>query len=169
MHWTAEAVAHLKHQWAIGTSCGIIAKQLETTRSAVCGKLHRLGEPLRRLPGRREYGGKRRNTPGMPRVSLAGPSVIVMPVGRPPIEIPIEFHHDNGRRNVDILNIQPHGCRYATTLDTPFRFCNVPAIPGRSWCEEHVGIVYDWSKTATVRANAAAKRQWGKSSLRDAT
>jgi GcrA cell cycle regulator len=43
MGWDAKDVALLKELWATGHSAGQIARRLECSRNAVCGRLTRLG------------------------------------------------------------------------------------------------------------------------------
>jgi len=48
--WTDERIQELKKLWAEGHSCSKIGKKMENTRSAIIGKVHRLGLPGRTQP-----------------------------------------------------------------------------------------------------------------------
>lgn len=43
MIWSDERVAHLLHLWGNGVSMTAISETMNTSRSSVAGKLHRLG------------------------------------------------------------------------------------------------------------------------------
>jgi hypothetical protein len=44
--WTEVEIETLKRDWLNGKSAGLIARCLRRSRSAICGKVHRLGLPL---------------------------------------------------------------------------------------------------------------------------
>ena len=54
MTWTPERITELKRLWATGASTAEIGRQLDVSKNAVVGKVHRLGLPGRPSPIRRE-------------------------------------------------------------------------------------------------------------------
>ena len=141
MEWTDERVDRLKQMHADGLSCSIIAHRLGgVTRSAVIGKIHRLGlangtMPRTRMaiPGNRLRGAQRKRA--APYVKRAAPHPFVgayQPT--PDLEIP-------PHERKTLLELEEHCCRWpygSGTPSDPYYFCGKVRVGGQSYCDFHV-------------------------------
>lgn len=151
--WTDVRVHNLIAYWERGLSASEIANKLGgVSRSAVIGKLHRLGKThkspeapqrVRDIVAAHGKRGKSNNPLGGRRSSKAGmakPAARVVPI-KPVLNssaciFPIQMSP------APILDLKPGQCRFAlnglsdaTTADT--LFCGGPVRPGSSYCEHH--------------------------------
>jgi GcrA cell cycle regulator len=117
--------------WKEGRPASYIAAELPVpglTRSAVMGRLHRLG--LARQPG---------GVPHRSRTYVRKPKppklAIVRPAGPPK---PVEPPRTDG---AFIYNLAPRGCRYAIgERDGQHTFCNHTQQDGSSYCSYHAEL-----------------------------
>lgn len=135
--WTADRLDRLKAAWINGDSASKIAKSLGggITRSAVCGKVHRLGlSETRQEPASPNRGAAqpRKTRPTPPRRSPpvpAGPIAVARPVVTALVT-------SSERRDVVRL-----GQSCAWPMGDPgtssFRFCAADVVPGRQYCGDH--------------------------------
>ena len=84
--WSDEEIADLKKRWIAGESASVIGRIFGRTRSAVIGKIHRLGMSgdSRQQPSLRKIGGEkpRRQTPTRATPTTPNPQVEVKPAPR---------------------------------------------------------------------------------------
>jgi GcrA cell cycle regulator len=149
MEWNDETIGRLRALWAEGHSTAEIGRRMGVSKNAVVGKAHRLnlasrpspirrdGEksPRRRLP-RRSHG------PTLPALSAA---LAPMPVVEPPpprvVERPqpalraVPAPRPGARVTPCCWPIGEPGTR-------SFHFCDVDAIAGKPYCEEHSALAY---------------------------
>ena len=138
--WTEIRVADLKRMWAEGSTAGKIAGELGgVSRSAVLGKIHRLGISetapkskraltagrARRRPGwrpvqwdtaqtREERLRRRREREALKRLTRPQPL--------PASPVSPDF------LNITFDQLEPELCRYPTTDGSPYLFCGLPIV-----------------------------------------
>lgn len=134
MDWSEERTATLKKLWLEGLSASQVARQLGgVSRSAVIGKVHRLGITVRETPVR-------------PRTTVRSPSRIA--VRRPTRETTAAPHvaprfertEEDLLPTSGILELGAHSCRWpiGNPEGDDFGFCGRPKLTARgSYCEQH--------------------------------
>lgn len=143
--WTEERVEKLKALRSAGYSAGIIANELGgVSRSAVLGKLHRLGLFGSHKAGKRHKGGPKPN----PRVEA-----LAMPV-RKMSAAPLPLPQEDAPKGplVSFADLEPHHCRaiYGHPKDGgEWGYCGCERVPGSSYCAEHMQRFYfTWAPKA---------------------
>jgi GcrA cell cycle regulator len=135
MDWSEERTATLKKLWLEGLSASQVARQLGgVSRSAVIGKVHRLGITVRETPVR-----SRTSTVRAPsRVSVRQrPSRDVTPPRASPR---FERTEEDLLPTSGILGLSAHSCRWPIghPENDDFGFCGRPKASARSsYCEQH--------------------------------
>jgi GcrA cell cycle regulator len=153
MEWNEEAIGKLRALWAEGLSTAEIGRRMGVSKNAVVGKAHRLNltsrpSPIRRdgekTPRRRQP--KRAQGSTLPALSAAS---VPMPVLEAPrlMERPVP-----AERVAPVLRAVPApraGARVTPCcwpIGEPgtrsFRFCDVDAIAGKPYCDEHSALAY---------------------------
>src|SRR5579871_2315802 len=136
MEWNEERIAALARLWKEGFSAAQVAQQLGgVSRSAVIGKIHRLGIAGRDAPSRPRgsvartatkratvQGGRRKTTPAAPRRAL-------LPVA--PFEV---------APTATLISLNEHGCRWpiGDPDDENFGFCGRRREGRGAYCEGHM-------------------------------
>lgn len=135
MDWSEERTATLKKLWLEGLSASQVARQLGgVSRSAVIGKVHRLGITVREVPVRQRV------------TSVRVPSRI--PARRPTRETTAAPHvaprlertEEDLLPTSGILELGSHSCRWpiGNPEGDDFGFCGRPKLTARgSYCEQH--------------------------------
>jgi GcrA cell cycle regulator len=137
MDWNAERIETLTRLWREGLSASQVARQMgELTRSAVIGKVHRLGIAGRDTPSRpRNAGGRPSNRA---RASAGGqprrPSHSRAPRGAPPPQVDFEVGPTS-----TLLTLTAHGCRWpiGDPDATGFGFCGRMKAGRGAYCAGH--------------------------------
>lgn len=149
--WTDVAVALTKRLWADGRSASYIADELfdgtrGPSRSAVIGKMHRLG-----LSGRKPTEPRK----SRPRIYAARPVKTKAP---PKLKLTVSPQMPwEGSLNIQLLDLKDHQCRYTFTDNPPFLFCGQPTKTlDSSWCEHCYRIVFERPRTNIVKARRVA-------------
>lgn len=154
--WTANRIEQLKDFWFKGRSAGEISTLFDeaVSRSAVIGKIHRLG--IQRRPGALHVNAKKSTKTrqaGMAKVIArefhtsvvwsrpAKPSlrdVTLEPVAEV-IDLPIPLHQ---RKTISTLT--PTCCRWPVgdPQAADFHFCGATKPPGLSYCQTHAQRAY---------------------------
>lgn len=135
--WTDARNATLTTLWARGDSASQIADEMGgITRSAVIGKVHRMG-----LPGRAERS-NRNQIRRRPRQANANIVRRIMARQRPdvgqlptPAEAPTPL-------NCTLVELAPNACHWPVNDGEPYRFCGHPAVNGFAYCGWHARIAY---------------------------
>ena len=138
--WPPAAVAILRQMWADGEAASSIAERLGRgmTRSAVLGKVHRLGlsESRTRIAGpkisaaerKRRYRAKKR---------AEAPKPVFAPRPTPaPVPEAIE------PRRLSFAELEPRDCRYPYGDGPEFSFCGLRRWENSSYCGYHARLVY---------------------------
>lgn len=141
--WTEARTAELRKLWGEGLSASQIAKQLGgTTRSAVIGKVHRLGLAYRASPGRRANRPTTRT-----RTHLAARRWIDKPLFQPVVEPSSEEERRiKAMKPIDpalgVLGLSALTCRYPVgdPKADDFAFCGRTSS-GR-YCTAHEKLCY---------------------------
>ena len=149
--WPETSVLFLKELLSKGLSYGRIAQELHTTRSAICGKVHRMGlantrpKTVERMPqGRpsRPAHAASFNAPGKPvdRTALASVAERIAQVSDPVlIDSP-------GKSFWELADSE---CRWplGALLEPAKLFCGLPAVVGRHpYCAQHQRMSYSRSR-----------------------
>lgn len=156
--WTSEAVEQLRALFAAGLPFAEIAARLGVSRGACIGKAERLG--LRRGEAAKHPRGPRKR-PGEPHprpTTTREPQRASPPRQEEPMPAPNFIAMPaRTRRWRPLVECGPGDCRYpadCTDLRQPAtRFCCAPVVAGKSWCKEHMAVV--WNR---VPAAAGARR-----------
>ena len=136
--WTEERVARLKTLWREGRSAGQIAAELQNgiSRSAVLGKVHRLGlsagRPRKAVP--RKAPGTGRPRPGG--AAWTGPTLRPAPPAgpRPAFDLP--------SGGLTILTVRRGQCRWPYgDAESGVTFCGRPVARG-AFCAGHAAVGY---------------------------
>jgi GcrA cell cycle regulator len=135
MDWSEERTATLKKLWLEGLSASQVARQLGgVSRSAVIGKVHRLGITVRETPVRQRV------------TSVRSPSRIQMrrptreTTAAPHVAPRFERTEEDLLPTSGILGLGSHSCRWPIghPENDDFGFCGRPKISARgSYCEQH--------------------------------
>lgn len=142
--WPEEKEQLLETLWAAGLSASQIAHRLAdgTSRSAVVGKVHRLG-----LPGRlcSRTHSARKTKKAKDTLYRTSPPITV-PVASPclPIlkalvdEMKQAIKEDEpSREGIPHEALTPAVCQWPINDGSPWRFCGDKKIPGSSYCRDH--------------------------------
>ncbi|WP_297508042.1 GcrA family cell cycle regulator [uncultured Caulobacter sp.] len=135
MDWSEERTATLKKLWLEGLSASQVARQLGgVSRSAVIGKVHRLGITVREVPVRQRTTGARSPS----RIQARRPSretTVAPRVAPRPERVEEELPPTSG-----ILDLGAHSCRWpiGNPEGDDFGFCGRPKLSTRgAYCEQH--------------------------------
>lgn len=137
MSWTDERVEELKSLWAEGLSCSQIARRMGdgATRSAVIGKVHRLGLPGRSTPA----SFARKKAP----IVSTGPKLCPrkLPEERTPPRPALTLEDGS---HVTLLTLASGMCKYpiGNPQDDDFHFCGHAQRSGAVYCDEHCREAY---------------------------
>ena len=150
MDWNEERTATLRKLWLEGMSASQVARQLGgVSRSAVIGKVHRLGITVRDIPTRQRTT-VRTAVRAQPRARVVR-DASAAPV-RPAIRL-IEIAEMAPTAN--ILGLETHSCRWP--IGNPdshdFGFCGREKTARGSYCDEHArGAFRKLSSPSELRA-----------------
>lgn len=152
--WTDQRVSELKRLWQAGLSATQISPELGVSRSAVLGKLHRLGISGRGQPtngdGRarcKKASAERHMRNRIVRAAEAPPPIKSPPVRATPAKLAPPL-----RLSIDQLG--RHTCRWPIGYPgTPgFSYCGHRIEPGFSYCAPHNDDAYSAESLARARA-----------------
>ena len=147
MEWNEESISKLRAFWAEGLSTAEIGRRMGVSKNAVVGKAHRLNLPSRPSPIRRDA--ERSPRRRLPR-RVQGPTLPVLTASLSPM--PPEPSPRPVERAAPVLRavcLPRPGARVTPCcwpIGEPgtksFRFCDVGAIAGKPYCEEHASLAY---------------------------
>lgn len=179
--WCAEEDARLRALWAEGLSNVAIAQRMGRAKNSIVGRSHRLQLPSRPSPIIRgaEPAPPRPQRINNPRGSQAAPGdtlsqlipAVVLPATRMTTggrEVAMDTRRD-AVRGPTLATTQgkpaafgavgaARQCQWITNDGRPWRFCDAPSVPGRSWCAHHFARVFQpaWRQAAAEGASHAA-------------
>jgi GcrA cell cycle regulator len=149
MEWNEDTIGRLRAFWAEGLSTAEIGRRMGVSKNAIVGKAHRLNLTARPSPIRRD-GEKapRRRQPrraqGATLPALAA-SMTPMPVLEPPPRLP-ERSAPPALRAIPAPRAGARVTPCCWPIGEPgtrsFRFCDVDAIAGKPYCNEHSALAY---------------------------
>jgi len=168
--WTQARIELVKVRWSQGVSAQRIARELgdDITRSAVIGKVHRLGI-VQTSPN---SGSRRSESRSVRRAARRRHDVLSGGAGsgreRPTWACDAEPYVDDPRADADIpvaqrrafLELSSRACRWP--VGDPgrcdFFFCGAEAFPGKPYCVAHCARAYQPEDETTGREPAASSR-----------
>jgi GcrA cell cycle regulator len=135
MDWSEERTATLKKLWLEGLSASQVARQLGgVSRSAVIGKVHRLGITVREVPTRQRITTVRAPS----RIQVRRPTRET--TAAPHVAPRLERTEEDLLPTSGILELGAHSCRWpiGNPEGDDFGFCGRPKLTARgSYCEQH--------------------------------
>jgi GcrA cell cycle regulator len=149
LEWDEAAIAKLSAAWEQGLSTAEIGRQMGISKNAVVGKAHRLNLTSRPSPIRRA--GERTPRRRLPR-RIVGPTLPALTGSATPMPAEAPAAPAAERAPPPLLRSVP-AARPGTRV-TPccwpigepgtrsFRFCDVDAMTGKPYCEEHAALAY---------------------------
>ena len=143
--WTREQVERLEALWREGHAARAIGLAFGVSRSAVLGKLSRLGmlgKPRIRLPAVRllktEQVSKPRIKP--PQKPQMRPNKRPLPPPEPYQAPPPPPLPPIGR--FSLLDLRHNSCRWPNGERPDYRFCGMPRVGESSYCSEHHAVAH---------------------------
>lgn len=143
--WSDERVKLLRRLWNEGLSCSRIAKHIGgLSRSAVIGKIHRLGLERRETSTKPTQPPKRRS-PKAPPTLYRVLAVEGDPVSTTHEPVPVCAVEMPQTERMTILTLTANTCRWpiGDPHDDDFHFCGRPRRPDRPYCDLHCHKAYD--------------------------
>lgn len=137
MDWNEERTAVLKKLWLEGMSASQVARQLGgVSRSAVIGKVHRLGITVREAPVRQRTGSVR--SPSRIQVRPRTTREIAVATPRAAAPRPARLA-DDLLPTASILGLEIHSCRWpiGNPDQNDFGFCGREKPARGSYCDQH--------------------------------
>lgn len=140
--WTVEDTAILRRRWDEGASASVIGKELGVSRSAVLGRVFRLG-----LAKRREaYAPKKKLVPSLRK----------SPTKRPQLRIVLaDFDFIGPVRPADwcpnpvgMVDLTRDQCRWPVGEPNQLQFCGESKLDGRVYCARHCRMAYQPKRRA---------------------
>lgn len=161
--WNDERVELLKKLWADGKSCAIIARQLGgVTRSAVIGKITRLGLQQRSTTQRQKFSRRRANIEKAtiiqrPKAGFASIQYISKSATKTicvdPLPLPVAT--DAGR--VRFSDLQAGACKWICNDPRDGAMaCGEAQVPGLPYCPSHCARAY---QAPEIKPRAAKRKE----------
>lgn len=138
--WTAEEIETLRKGYDSGWSFGQISRTLKRGRSAVAGKLHRLGllkgrgvPTLNGVPDALNKG-----------LGFGDTGMIAAKAKHQSPYAAVKYHCEplTGSEPIDLLELQLRHCRWIVTHDGAQKFCGLDKAPTGSFCPQHHKFAY---------------------------
>lgn len=156
--WTDGTITRLKQLWSEGHSTAEIGRRLNVSKNAVIGKAHRLDLPGRLSPIRRSEA-ERQHRGGLPPPRRGGTALATLPMlpcvqrtfaiptAGPNRAVTHTLSPQSPTTKTDAGPFPPrktHPCCWpiGEPGSPSFRFCDVPALPGKPYCKEHAHRAY---------------------------
>jgi GcrA cell cycle regulator len=131
LEWNADELATLHSMWRAGETGAAIAEKLGTSRSAVLGKIARIGL-IRKQTKRKPRRSTKPKFPFLARIKRA-PRAPRTPPPQP--SGPVHF-----------ADLAEHHCRWIPGEPHTQMYCGATKISGSSYCATHTRIA--WARTA---------------------
>lgn len=158
--WTFERIELLRRYWAEGLSASRIAACLGgVTRNAVIGKVHRLELPARAARKAKIYSPRPRSRAAS---SLFRPTRLQLVKPKKPATMPrspkrrtrqeiaavmATLQSIPGKLNVDLLDLQPHMCRWMDgDPKEDGHFCGRHRHGDLAYCAPHASVAFQWRR-----------------------
>lgn len=158
--WTSERVAQLTRYWAEGLSGSAIGQLIGATRSAVIGKVHRLGLPAR-APRRKDA--EQTAKPKRPRLQKTRHRDAEARTPRTPETVERATLPEPASLDIALVDLERGQCKYPHG-DGPYTFCGHQVFPGEVYCPAHCAIAYrPYEPESRPRARARMFHSFAKS------
>jgi GcrA cell cycle regulator len=147
MEWNEDAISKLRALWAEGLSTAEIGRRMGVSKNAVVGKAHRLNLPSRPSPIRRD--GERTPRRRLPR-RVQGSTLPALSAAMSPMPVepprPVAERQPPALRAVCLprpgARVTPCCWPIGEPGTRSFRFCDVDAIAGKPYCDDHASLAY---------------------------
>jgi GcrA cell cycle regulator len=138
--WTPERVAKLKRLHEDGFSRAQIAQELGTSKSAIHGKLHRLGlsKPVSVAQEQHQLARRTAERPRKKRARKAQADKPAEPPKTKPKPAPLPPRQPQDIARVRLLDAEDHHCRFIPGEPSEMMFCGDQVVPGTSYCKHHL-------------------------------
>jgi GcrA cell cycle regulator len=133
MIWDNETESRLRVLWAEGHSTAEIGRRMGISKNAVVGKAHRLDLDARPSPIAREgFAVVRpaRTAVTLPPLPSQEAAMLPMPPAHVPSQVVIQLPRVTRR------------CEFLSGDTKPYVRCDKPAVLGKSWCRDCMGVVF---------------------------
>lgn len=160
MAWTHARTEKLRELWAADQSAAQIAAELRgVSRSAVIGKVHRLGLPSREprknpIISRKARRGDKNNGGGLAwKLKQFGRKALKRPADPKPAKLlPITEYQGAPSLSLSLIDLELFQCRWITSGERDQSlFCGHPSRLPRGYCEAHHALAYVQSDTQPRR------------------
>jgi GcrA cell cycle regulator len=150
MEWNDDTIGRLRTLWADGLSTAEIGRRMGVSKNAVVGKAHRLNLTARPSPIRRD--GEKTPRRRQPR-RAQGSTLPALPAAMTPLPV-VEAPRLVTERPAPPMMLRAVPAPRPGARVTPccwpigepgtrsFRFCDVNAIAGKPYCEDHSALAY---------------------------
>lgn len=142
--WTDENIERLRVLWGMGLSAYQVAQRLDgPSRSAVLGKVHRLGLSNRTTTNRKKPGPRKPRQPKEKPSASTGSAwsrhIALRAIA--PDDAPLRPAPNTPReKRKTIIEVEAGECRFI--FDDDGKCCAQKAVTGLSWCEAHAALVF---------------------------
>jgi hypothetical protein len=157
--WTTTRIAQVTRLWNEGLSAGQISKEINATRNAVMGVIHRQNLPHRttrmRVPPPHLSADQKAHRQKEKAFAIANgwrAPIFRDPAPIPITTIPLEF------LGITLLDLKDAECRFPRGEGANILFCGQPTMRGESWCDDCHKIVFNKPTSLTGRVNYAIRR-----------
>lgn len=144
--WTEERVNHLKKAWANGMTGGEIAEAMKMTRSAILGKICRLGLQRSADSEQQEKTQVQASEPQkseLKKPRMSGHRFFIAPSTRRPLKRRLGLQQAKTTSKplgLDVLDLTNHTCKWPITEELPHKFCGHEKKIDVPYCEFHEGL-----------------------------
>jgi GcrA cell cycle regulator len=162
--WTPKRISELERLWATGASTAEIGRQLDVTKNAVVGKVHRLGLPGRPSPIKRETRAADRAPARQlrPEIRVPGDAPVSDAVNSPVVAREAEARAKasvaTATQPVADLHAPPCQWPFGDPGNDDFHFCGSPSLSGRPYCPDHCARAYVREDRRDRRGGRAASQ-----------
>ena len=142
--WTEATITELTQLWSEGRSGAEIGRRLNVSKNSVIGKARRLDLPGRPSPircserEREQHTKRRRHIVSVDLPTLPSPKTTTAILSCAPTQrLPSPTEKSGASFGID------HCCwPIGDPGSTSFQFCELPALPGKPYCQEHANRAY---------------------------
>jgi GcrA cell cycle regulator len=169
VEWTESRITTLTTLWQAGQSASQVARQLGgVSRSAVIGKVHRLGLSGRAVPARpRAVAAPRASRAMRPSSAAKERAIRLSTVERSPHVAsvkgylpPVRTPADELTATATLMTLGPASCRWpiGDPRDDDFGYCGRPRPPMSTYCDCHAQVAFGVRRFRAVEAGADAQQ-----------
>lgn len=144
MKWSDEQIETLKQRWADDVTARQIARELEVSRNAVLGMVHRLKLPTHKKSGIQRKPRAPRRVGGRKAMRSAGIQHRIVVRLHEPEPTPVDDAAIPFGQRRTLLELTNHTCRWPVGDGADVFFCGAPAdlTKGQPYCPAHTMRAY---------------------------